>query len=330
MPIILDGTAGIDNNATDLSYTGTLTGGTGVVNLGSGQVYKDASGNVGIGTSSPVSLLDVHSSGNTTLTISGSSGGGSDVSEIDFLRIGSGVTSTVKAIRDGANDSGALTFYTATLGTNTERMRIDSSGNMLLGTTSATGSARLVVSGNQSGALSGTRNALYMRNTNSSGNQSNFIVFGSAGTASSCFIGNDIAANGSNISRLDVQAGGSGGVFLGSGATSWASASDERLKTTLIPFENAAEKVSTFRVGTGRYLSDAEDVSRSFLIAQDVQAVLPEAVDVQTDEQGTLGLRYTDVIPLLVAAIKELKAINDAQAQTIESLTARVVALEGA
>jgi hypothetical protein len=38
---------------TNLAYTGTLTGGTGVVNLGSGQVYKDASGNVGIGTASP-------------------------------------------------------------------------------------------------------------------------------------------------------------------------------------------------------------------------------------------------------------------------------------
>ena len=53
MAIILDGTAGIANNATDLSYTGTLTGSTGVVNIGSGQVYKDASGNVGIGASSP-------------------------------------------------------------------------------------------------------------------------------------------------------------------------------------------------------------------------------------------------------------------------------------
>lgn len=34
---------------TTLSYTGTLTGGTGVVNLGSGQFYKDASGNIGVG-----------------------------------------------------------------------------------------------------------------------------------------------------------------------------------------------------------------------------------------------------------------------------------------
>ena len=39
--------------SANVSYTGTLTGSTGILNIGSGQVYKDASGNVGIGTSSP-------------------------------------------------------------------------------------------------------------------------------------------------------------------------------------------------------------------------------------------------------------------------------------
>jgi len=90
---------------------------------------------LGIGTSSPASKLDVYSTGNTTLTISGSSGGGGDVSQIDFFRIGSNVTSSVKAIRDGGNTSGALTFYTALSGSNTERMRLDSSGNLGLGVT---------------------------------------------------------------------------------------------------------------------------------------------------------------------------------------------------
>jgi len=44
-------------NAANISYTGTLTGSTGILNIGSGQLYKDASGNVGIGTSSPTSKL---------------------------------------------------------------------------------------------------------------------------------------------------------------------------------------------------------------------------------------------------------------------------------
>ena len=37
---------------TSLAYTTTLTGGTGIVNLGTGQFYKDANGNVGIGSTS--------------------------------------------------------------------------------------------------------------------------------------------------------------------------------------------------------------------------------------------------------------------------------------
>jgi hypothetical protein len=101
-----------------------------------------------------------------------------------------------------------------------------------------------------------------------------------------------------------VFAGGSGGVKLTSGATAWASASDETLKTDLVPIQSGAEKVSSLRAMTGRYKTDAEGVSRSFLIAQDVQAVLPEAVSADAD--GILSLRYTEVIPLLVAAIKEL------------------------
>jgi hypothetical protein len=98
------------------------------------------------------------------------------------------------------------------------------------------------------------------------------------------------------------------GVYITDGATSWTANSDERIKTALKPIENAASKVSTLRAVTGRYTSDAESVSRAFLIAQDVRAVLPEAVDVPKKDSDPLGLRYTDVVPLLVAAIKELTA----------------------
>ena len=58
MAITLNGTTGISSPGgdtstslatTNLSYTGTLTGGTGVIAIGTNQIYKDASGNVGFG-----------------------------------------------------------------------------------------------------------------------------------------------------------------------------------------------------------------------------------------------------------------------------------------
>jgi hypothetical protein len=118
---------------------------------------------------------------------------------------------------------------------------------------------------------------------------------------------------------------GSNGVYLNNNANSWTSVSDERKKDIIEPITNAVNKVSTLRAVIGKYKTDEEGTRRSFLIAQDVQAVLPEAVSETESKEGlVLGMSYTDVIPLLVAAIKELKTIVDAQATTIAELQAKV------
>lgn len=108
---------------------------------------------------------------------------------------------------------------------------------------------------------------------------------------------------------------GSGGVSITAGATAWTSASDERLKDIIEPITDAATKVSTLRAVIGKYKTDADGTRRPFLIAQDVQTVLPEAVtegrNSKDDETEYLQVAYTEVIPLLVAAIKELKAEID-------------------
>lgn len=112
------------------------------------------------------------------------------------------------------------------------------------------------------------------------------------------------------------------GVFLSALATSWTANSDERLKDIIEPINNAAEKVSSLRAVIGKYKTDEDGMRRSFLLAQDVQKVLPEAVDVNNDEIGTLGVRYTDLIPLLAAAIKEQQAM-------INELRNEIAALKG-
>jgi hypothetical protein len=98
------------------------------------------------------------------------------------------------------------------------------------------------------------------------------------------------------------------GVSLTDGNTSWAAQSDERTKDIIEPIGDALNKINSLRAVIGKYKTDKEGARRSFLIAQDVQKVLPEVVDTDTDEQGTLSIRYTEVIPLLVASIKELSS----------------------
>ena len=130
------------------------------------------------------------------------------------------------------------------------------------------------------------------------------------------YIGYDITN-----SRLWALNQGSGGVYLSSGGTSWTSASDERLKENLQPIENGLSKVCSLRAVIGNFIADEAKTKKPFLIAQDVALVLPEAISNTSikddpDQVEYLGVSYTEVIPLLVAAIKELKAEFDAYKAT--------------
>jgi hypothetical protein len=72
----------------------------------------------------------------------------------------------------------------------------------------------------------------------------------------------------------------------------------------------------------GKYKTDSEGTRRSFLIAQDVQAVLPEAVDASNPD--ALSLRYTEIIPLLTAAIQEQQAIIVSMREELDALKTKV------
>ena len=114
-----------------------------------------------------------------------------------------------------------------------------------------------------------------------------------------------------------------GGVYLnGATATSWTAVSDETRKDIIEPITGGLTKVATLRTVIGKLKTDEEGVRRPYLIAQDVQKVLPEAVTETEDKEGkVLGLSYTEVIPLLVNAIQELNAKVEAQAAQIAALT---------
>jgi len=97
--------------------------------------------------------------------------------------------------------------------------------------------------------------------------------------------------------------------------------SDLRLKENILPVENALDKVEAIN-GVYFNFKDSPDKTMVGVIAQDVQAVLPEAVSVTDPETGYLGVSYTSLVPVLIEAVKELKAEN-------EALQVRIEALEG-
>jgi hypothetical protein len=89
-------------------------------------------------------------------------------------------------------------------------------------------------------------------------------------------------------------------------ATTWTGQSDIRLKDIDSEIENAIDKVNKLRGVRFTWKSDENKKMQVGLIAQEVKEVLPEAVDFdETNENYRMGVQYTDLIPLLVNAIKE-------------------------
>ena len=173
----------------------------------------------------------------------------------------------------------------------------DGSGRFLVGTAAYVHNSISITSVNANDAQYVTRNS-----TTTSGNNWRF------------------GADSSNSYQIVNQS--AVGVKVTDGATSWSSVSDERLKDIIEPITDASNKVSTLRAVIGKYKTDKEGTRRSFLIAQDVQAVFPEAID--SSNLDELSLRYSEVIPLLVAAFKELNTLVTAQAAEITALKAKV------
>jgi len=201
-----------------------------------------------------------------------------------------------------------------------DRTRITSDGNLVHGP-GGTGNGAAVMSMN-AGSASGSYGTISFRKNNV---QNCMILHrsGAIGGAS-----NDLALFGESGNGIYTYTnGGTAGPYVASGGTSWTNSSDERLKNITGEIQDGLSKVCTLRASQFTWKGDVTAKPQVGLIAQDVQAVLPEIVTSSVvskdDPTEYLGISYTEVIPLLVAAIKELKTELDAA-------TARIAALEGA
>lgn len=142
---------------TSPTITGTLTttgntilgdASTDTLNVGNGDLVKDASGNLGIGTSSPnrtgftAPVLSITNGTSGIVELIGTQASDGTVGQIAFYNTSSSVRiAQILVLRSGANNSGALTFQTNNAGTLGEVARFSATGALVFngGTTTANG-----------------------------------------------------------------------------------------------------------------------------------------------------------------------------------------------
>jgi hypothetical protein len=252
----------------------------------------DSSGNVGIGTS-PATKLEVASPASTAAVLRISSNktgtGAGDKSRLEFYSADNSGTAYDMGymVYDRADTTGTASYIAwanRVAGTVAERMRIDSSGNLLVGTTS--NPAKLTVSG------AGGTNNWVQNNIN-------------AGTGAIVSIG---FSNANGLVGY-VQTSGS--------TTSYITSSDYRLKTDAQPMTGASDRVLALKPVNFEWISSGDRVDG--FLAHEAQEIVPECVtgtkDAMRDEQYEVTAAvYEDII---IAAVLDEEG-NELEAERTE------------
>lgn len=109
---------------------------------------------------------------------------------------------------------------------------------------------------------------------------------------------------------IRIRSTTSGGVILSAGATSWASASDIRLKKNLENIEDGLGVLDNVRCVTYQLNSDDDSAERRVgVVAQDLVGKADPVLTLsKEDPEGEeyYGVKYTELVPYLIKAIQQL------------------------
>ena len=250
-----------------------------------------STGVVAIGTSSNVgqtgeTFLVAGDNGVNTVVVRRTGASNTNASRILFQAINASSvvqnTGIIEAGLENSSTAGYLAFFSST----TERMRITSGGFVLIGTTTgdpvSTNTAGIAFEG----ALGSGK---FSRNNNA------------------CIDGNRIGSDGE---LMRMYRGGTqvGNISVTGSSTSYNTSSDYRLKEDLKSI-NGLEIVNKIKVYD--YKWKANDSRMDGVLAHELAEIIPYAVHGVKDGEEMQGVDYSKIVPVMVQAIKDLKAELD-------------------
>ena len=259
----------------------------------------DQSGNVGIGTSSPTSRFHVASSSDPTITLQNTTGGEST------LTLVAGGNSSIRT-------TAGLTFVT----NGTERMRITSAGDVLVGATATSNNAKFFVSASVADR--------FIRFNNSQPSAPFGIVVEYTAAAPNDTGKSFLFCADNSATRADIRSNGG----LANYSANNVNLSDAREKTNVELAGSYLDKICAIPVKTFNYIDqnrEEDDGLTLGVIAQDVQAVAPELVTesdwgTENNPKMRLSIYQTDLQYALMKAIQELKAELDSVKAELQTL----------
>jgi hypothetical protein len=296
----------------------------------------DSSGNVGLFGDDVAQTIDNYSN-YTTLTLSNNTGGIIQF-EDDGNAIGE-IFNGTDNLTIGTTESGAsLRFRTDT---GTEAMRIDSSGNVGIGTSSPTQKLHVDSGDDLVFSTGGTgtthTNATEKMRIDSSGeihvnttatiNSGQFEVLAQANHQA---IVGKVQTNANSVFQGFDSSGSA--VFVATGAGNLtitgtlSQGSDISLKENIKPLNNQLETVKKLNPVTFDWKEDKKPYQQIGFIAQEVEKHLPELIENKDDIKR---MSYGNMTAVLVKAIQEQQELIETQQTTINDLKSRIETLEG-
>jgi len=228
----------------------------------------DASGQVGIGTTSPNYSLTSYKAGanaNYLQVVNGSSG----------PNAANGILYGLDGAGNGViNKQGAGDLITSVAGS--EAMRIAANGNLLVGTTSF-------------------------------GSNVGVQARGSSGGATDEPLATSVGGTGSIVQIGFFNPNGRVGYVATSGtSTSYSTSSDQRLKDNIVDAPSASDDIDAIQVRSFDWKADGSH-QKYGMVAQELQGVAPEAVTGDADSDEMMGVDYSKLVPMLVKEIQSLR-----------------------